>query len=894
MKTIAPPDIYLSWRVLGFRKEFLLLLTALGTYDLDDPDSLLPERTAWEIFTQCRKNKFSEEGIPKLYGEVLLAGSCHQPEGKAAPTCTVSLRLGPISKQLLVLGDRQWVRQGDVYRHLGEPKPFVSMPLDWERAFGGPGFDGNIKGTGMTEVLTDDGRKVVIMPNVEYPDQLIVSPKDCPTPASFESHRDVRVLDPKRHGTYDDRWLVEDWPNVASDSDLTVLNWAMSDQILNGVYFTGDETIELTNLHPTESVIHSRLPGQRVRFFLRRTHMAQTVIDNRLASLDTVWLFPEIKKAVVAWRSVVSVSDEDASLVSHLVVLNERLSEESKNSEAYEQLVKTMIADSERQIVPRTPEPPQPIEAETEEKQSEAPAMPIEEPEAAISPEETIEEPSLPAGMADVLREAEEETARLTREIETHLKNAGLDSSALTADIPPPMPDPEMQTPEEAIKQVETACAQAREHLDSVMAKIGMHAVDGPEDFSSFSTSSTEGSSPEEILAAMAALGTDESALRELRDAFAKGEAEAKALFEQFPHTSDEEPQSESPPEASESTPPPPEPADTPLTADDVKRLHEEGQSLAGLDLTGLDLSHCDLSGADLTGAILERAILREAILSHAKLDDAFFAGACLDGANLTEASLTGIQGDSLSAQAANFTGANCKDADLNAAKLGQAVLTSANLQYARLTKTDLTQADLTGVRADFARFSECTAPRANFTQAHLVQADFTAAQLDEADFTKVHAPKIDLSQANGVEVNFSQALLVQSRSVGDTKFPKARFESANLNEANWMATDFTQACFDNATMVKTMCNACIFQEATLLKTIAKRGRFDKCDFTRADMRGINLYCGSARFARFGYTDIRRANLYSADVYKALFHKTQLEETNIRRTLLGIGAVKVI
>ena len=50
---------------------------------------------------------------------------------------------------------------------------------------------------------------------------------------------------------------------------MQALHAAQEDQRLKEGYFRGDEPIMLENMHPTEPVIHSALPGIRMRLFTR-------------------------------------------------------------------------------------------------------------------------------------------------------------------------------------------------------------------------------------------------------------------------------------------------------------------------------------------------------------------------------------------------------------------------------------------------------------------------------------------------------------------------------------------------------------------------------------------------------------------------------------------------
>ena len=65
--------------------------------------------------------------------EVIVLGAAH---GRGRTSQTVELAVGEWRRQLLVTGDRHWIRSGQ--RNLiSSPEPFDVMPLKWDRAFGG-------------------------------------------------------------------------------------------------------------------------------------------------------------------------------------------------------------------------------------------------------------------------------------------------------------------------------------------------------------------------------------------------------------------------------------------------------------------------------------------------------------------------------------------------------------------------------------------------------------------------------------------------------------------------------------------------------------------------------------------------------------------------------------
>src|SRR6266540_1614756 len=68
--------------------------------------------------------------------DVLLLGTAYAPRGRGTTRMDVSLRAGPLHKTIRVFGDRMWEKRG-VVPSMSDPAPFETMPLVWERAYGG-------------------------------------------------------------------------------------------------------------------------------------------------------------------------------------------------------------------------------------------------------------------------------------------------------------------------------------------------------------------------------------------------------------------------------------------------------------------------------------------------------------------------------------------------------------------------------------------------------------------------------------------------------------------------------------------------------------------------------------------------------------------------------------
>lgn len=69
--------------------------------------------------------------------EVMLLGSAHVPNQSQASELRVGLCVGSERREMAVFGDRLWEPAADGTPRIGAAQPFTSMPLVYERAFGG-------------------------------------------------------------------------------------------------------------------------------------------------------------------------------------------------------------------------------------------------------------------------------------------------------------------------------------------------------------------------------------------------------------------------------------------------------------------------------------------------------------------------------------------------------------------------------------------------------------------------------------------------------------------------------------------------------------------------------------------------------------------------------------
>lgn len=119
-----------------------LIFTAKATFNILDNGQVKLERN--EPFPLLKQDEGTELGLLPTDAtlrldpafEVIMLGQAHVPEGRSIKEMKVSLSVGEEFRELDIIGDRQWQGEGDSAR-LSDAGAFESMPLTWDKAFGG-------------------------------------------------------------------------------------------------------------------------------------------------------------------------------------------------------------------------------------------------------------------------------------------------------------------------------------------------------------------------------------------------------------------------------------------------------------------------------------------------------------------------------------------------------------------------------------------------------------------------------------------------------------------------------------------------------------------------------------------------------------------------------------
>ncbi|HEY5909317.1 MAG TPA: DUF2169 domain-containing protein [Verrucomicrobiae bacterium] len=304
---------------LGFQKDGreLLIVAIKATFDLppDAGDPVLSkdqaplvesdEFTGEPGFSATRYE--SDYAHRKPFCDVLVNGSAYAPHSEPAKRVTVGLYLGPIQKRFQVVGERAWDKVFLLLRPT-PPRPFVKMPISYDRAYGGTDksekkpdkaktYLDNPVGVGFYPLTTNKALVGKPLPNTCEIGSLPTRRKGKYRPMSFSPlGRNFKCRRPFT-GTYDDKWLNERAPFFPDDFDYRYFQCAPADQQMP--HPKGGEQVGLENLTP-DGVRRFRLPTMPmpVLFVPYRGEVKQ-----QDAVIDTVLIEPDKNRFMLTWRA---------------------------------------------------------------------------------------------------------------------------------------------------------------------------------------------------------------------------------------------------------------------------------------------------------------------------------------------------------------------------------------------------------------------------------------------------------------------------------------------------------------------------------------------------------------------------------------------------------------
>ncbi|WP_426755746.1 DUF2169 family type VI secretion system accessory protein [Myxococcus sp. Y35] len=298
----------------------LLLLVVKATYAIGATGLMLADTqvpVTWRGESWGRPGESSDKYEPesafiKLATDVALIGHAYPPQ-KGATEVLVALQVGPLKKAVRVLGERTW------FKSMGRvaptrPLPIETIPLTWERAFGGwdrtdasrPMYEPrNPVGTGFRASPRhfEEGLK---LPNLEDPATEPLrefGQKVVPAGFGFTSpHWQPRA---RFGGTFDEAWNTGRKPLLPRDFDRRYFNAAAPGLVAPG-YLRGDEPVIIAGASPKGRLAFS-LPGQAPPVVTVALEGREDATPSM--HLDTVTLDTDEERVTLLWRGHVSLDE---------------------------------------------------------------------------------------------------------------------------------------------------------------------------------------------------------------------------------------------------------------------------------------------------------------------------------------------------------------------------------------------------------------------------------------------------------------------------------------------------------------------------------------------------------------------------------------------------------
>lgn len=239
--------------------------------------------------------------LGKLGTDILVEGDACAPEGKAVRQLPVDIQVGELRRRLQVFGDRVWING-----RISTPEPFSTMPVVYERAYGGTLERGgevllceerNPVGCFIASQQGDESLDGEPLPNIEDPTALIRAAGDKPTPAGLAPvppHWSTRSC---YAGTYDEAWREQRAPFAPEDFSRRFFNAAPAGLVCPE-WLQGGEPIRVRGMHPAGDW-QCDLPAVDLSIKARMQGVEQTLQP----FLETVLLRPNQHQLVATWRA---------------------------------------------------------------------------------------------------------------------------------------------------------------------------------------------------------------------------------------------------------------------------------------------------------------------------------------------------------------------------------------------------------------------------------------------------------------------------------------------------------------------------------------------------------------------------------------------------------------
>ena len=922
--------------VFQYNQKNYFTVSALWAFRLDTGEPVL-EKDLWSAMGDLiETNQMFDAGKPKTTGEFLVHGKCYPPKGEPVSASRVVIKLGELTKELYVFGDRNWIKGLGFGWGVSEPEKFTEMSVCYQNAFGGADHPENSLGKGLDEVDVN-GEMLIPLPNIEYPDQLVGSPKDKPASASLNRVDITCRQRQKKAGTYDQKYIEERMPGFPDDLNLEYFNDAAEDQWNNG-FFSGDESYEILNMHAQHSLLKGKLPEIKARCFITHRQDDSDVFKEIDTVLDTVWFMPGENMGVLIHRGTIDVAEDDATDVTQLMLSHESFAQQPRDRSFYEEQLhkRTDLEQSYKYLMYTAPLIPEGcrcgfdlinesaginlellgkknMEAFAENKQKEIEELQNDEltkMKAQLDKLDIDENARIEIEKLEMLKnikgadiEESEEEKKIKELLEKILPGittnpekpdlSKLDFSAFD----------ELRKYNEGLasRKQQEAEALIKEHIDTLKQNKDLPGLDKTlsdleKDLAAPKTPPVlprinvqndlveiEADLKKQLEEQRHILRTQGIAEVELANmdfdmSAIKAQVEDATVkfLEGYRIGAHYTQKMLSPHEGNEK-----------VLLDELLTAFRSGKKTSAGDYAYLDFSNQDLTGIDLSNSFLEYAVfdntnltgadLSGAILSHATIKNSIFIDAILENANIGNV---------------DIVDSTFKNTNLNKVVLAKSRLNNTVFEQCSLPdKQDM----FLETKFDKVKFIDCDLRKNNFIDLDITGCDFSGSDLSESSFinpimsqaifSRANLTSVNFVSAQAENTNFDQAEMKNVRFVGGSSLNNASFESASIPEANLRDCALQRAVFSNANLFKADFGGADLTHAKLDRANARQAQFNKADLTHAVCDRIDMMEGSFYKAILSGAQFCDANLYSVNFLGCTVGQTDFTGAYLEQTI---------
>lgn len=939
MNIIKPLQLSVLHKSFTYLDKDIFAVSIPIAFSLIDGEILL-EQKLWSTIGDELDGDVFDVGMPKAIGEVLVCGNFIAPNNQTVNAGSVHLKVTsidekgnihtPVDKELAVFGDRHWYKLLGAGITPSSPENFTKMPITYQNAYGGEGYEFNPEGKGYKAIETDTG-EVQLLPNIEYKNNLITSSSRLVPPASL-GRVDI-MWQPRidKAGTFDQDYLDNQMPGLANDINWEYFNDASEDQWLNGP-FKGTERYSISNMHAEHQIFEGQIPQIYGRAFVNQTSInietneLETQFKEISTKLDTLWLFPNAAMGVMIYRGTMEAKSDDGSDISALLLACENLNDKPRSLEHYQnQITKRLDPDhGYKYALFSSPLIATDMTCGFKQIQDE-----YDFPLQMLSKE----------NMDSVVDKKNTETIKQIEDAKLHIieqcKAVAIDPMPYLDKIDNPVKTIEQSTIEALMEKMAPGIVTSPNDID--IFNIDLSVMDEIKAYSDKIAEEKVDQAKSQIKLEVEKLKTDKDA-HLFANAIADMEYKIseldlppvwprpniksqladvkKQIFDSNEQISnlrqqgvpeDKLPQITIDIESVEkqlveaevklkdayilgahligaSRSPHPGKEDE-LKQEFINKL-QSGEPLINGDYACIDLSGQNLQGINLSGCYLEGVNFTGCDISNANL-----SGAILAGANLTDAKLHNTNCKNANIGATNLTRTDFFECNFEKAQLGNSTFIQTKIVACFIDEMNFIDSCFTDIYFDKTSMKQCNFINPVFNDCHFVGADLTQANFVKPIFTNAKFNNSILDAANFVEASvngadFSNAQMVNSRFVGgcelnDGKFVGANISKSCLRENKINNTDFSNALLDEADFSGSDLESSLFVNAKAIRT-----QFMKSNLKGANLINFNLMEGSLYKAYVVGVCFDKANLYCVNFIDATLGANKYKGANLDQTIL--------